>query len=226
MAGLLYFFPELSSIDSATAQAAGVPFAAIHACGIAGGPNGKRGVVVAAEGTKKVGYYPAEQEWARKAGLWLGLYKAARPSPDDLARPVSAGGHPVELADGNTWIVPPAQALPQAFDLDDAGELVAAPTGRYADLAAKAGRIWDAFVAASDAQTPVELSTREALEIAADALAVNYYVGFRDVMFLRLLDTANVREVLRALVDLPAIEEAYKKKLAADTSDSPAGPPA
>ena len=61
---------------------------------------------------------PAAPSGELPAGrFWLGLWKERRPGPEDLKRASMSDGMPLELGDGNHWVVPIADYLPGGFEV-------------------------------------------------------------------------------------------------------------
>lgn len=135
MGGFLYFIPDQVT-RVAELAAWGLDYAFEREAGEftvvgARGPSAAQGTIVAdARAVKRVGYYPAEQDWRRivppmgetpiaeghgtdsgRENCWLGLAKADPPGPEDLIRRDALAGLGVRLLDGREWIVPVARGL-------------------------------------------------------------------------------------------------------------------
>lgn len=220
---------------------------------ITGGPDGQSGVIAACDSrVKRIRYEPDRQTWVAAPPLsaaptapasndthhstWLGWYTADPPTPADLARPKMLAGNPVQLADGNDWIVPLARAwiegqdgeqsgwltvLPQHAGMDERGEW--SPDGvvkRYRRLWELACKYWDAALAADredDKTLAFEFS--ELNESAVLALRTNYYIGRSEVSALGLFETYTAQSVMEALIDMAMVREwlgreSLKKKAA------------
>lgn len=180
------------------------------------GPDGKAGLLVATPAaTGKVLFDPAAQAWRRVPGsdLWVGLPNGATVRPEQLARRERFDGQPVELADGQAWLIPRLvgvlehrpSSVPRRFDLDEAGEPVVTVHERYRDLVERAWPHWLEFVGELGEQPAP--TVKDSLDLAADALALNYRLSrFEAIAVLRLFDTAALTRVRRALIDADAIE--------------------
>ncbi len=177
---------------------------------VRGGPGGIDGSIYST-GHGKTGYFPDCQEWRKVDDWWIGTSKE-RLDPDTLQRDEVIDGHPVTLEDGNAWLVPVARVfpigtcLPESLMLGPNGQVVKEILPCFAAFAKKAETVFEFF------QGEKELLEDEAWEIAVEALAINYHVGRQEVSALRLLTTINVAKVLGAIVDMPTIKEAAKKK--------------
>lgn len=177
----------------------------------------------------RIGFYPAVQTWTKVAAepeLWIGLDRDYPPRPDDLARPRVFPGHPVVLADGQTYQVPVIRSplggrssLPRQLYHDPAGVLILQVRPEHEVLWAASGRVWDAFFEPDSAGT---MTYSEILGHTLAFLGLNYRYGPREQSALRLVDTDNWREVMKAAVDWPAVEAEQKKtEEAAGMSSSP-----
>lgn len=177
------------------------------------GPDKNRGLIVSTSDAR-LGYYPDEQTWECLAAdvLWVGYPTAAPPTPVDLQRRAIVTGHNVELA-GNNWIVPVIRRLDTSSNLPQVpkwadGACTLTIRKEWQALWEKSGRMWDVFAEGS-------ATLQEVLELAVDALAVNYRVDRSLITQLEILDTTNWEGVLRAACDWPVVEallEAQQKK--------------
>jgi hypothetical protein len=184
------------------------------------GPGGLGGLVYSND-DGKTGYYPDSQSWSQAEEIWIGVDRDPI-KPESLLRKEIIGGHSVRLEDGNDWIIPVARAfpsgtrLPEALILGPDGQLISEVLPRFAQFSTDANRVYDAL--AGDG----EMSVVDAWEIAVKALGFNYYIGRREVSLLKLLTTANIIEILKAIIDYPTVMEALKKK-APDAGSMSAG---
>jgi len=155
------------------------------------------------------------------------------PGPADLVRAETLPGHWVRLGDGGDWLIPAArlvrggtllpQALVRAQGAWTRGDVLPA----WRDLWDGACRVWDALygglAAADEAEegedpaapgapaAPVRLTLSDECDLAVRAIAANYRVGPDEVSALSLLTTTTQMEVLKALVDWPALLDLAKK---------------
>lgn len=237
MPGFLYFLPGLQAVNRARVEAAGLGYlfekqGGANTRGAQDGPGGVAGAYFSVPGKGGRG----ESDLQRvEAATWtpipgspasLGVLADALPGPDDLARAELVDGHAVELADGKPWTIPVVRkllggsALPRALAWDgkdwSRGEVLPV----YRKLYAAGQRLFDAF-RGSEGDGPTTLT--EEVETAVTAIAVNYRVGPAEVSALGLLNTRSAGEVLRAMIDIPALEQLRGKAEAAGPSSRPGG---
>jgi len=203
------------------------------------GPDGRGGIVAAAGAADGLGFYPDRQEWTPipgRSGVYIGLpTDEPPPGPADLARGETIAGYPIELGDGNTWIVPVGRMfpegtqLPQALAIGPDGALVRDILPAFAVAGRLADRIWNAirtqYELLDDGEKPTEIDDLEAFEMAVAIVALNYRVAVAEASALRILTTANVRDVLGAFVDWPAWTEAVKKNATPEPEPPDSGSP-
>lgn len=226
-------------------------------CQTADGPAGAGGVVLgdaSLVAPDRCRYQAEAQQWCATdlAGLHCGRWlDAPAPGPEHLARPDQLGGHLVELADRQRWLVPIARgwleedgelrwyvALPQRLERTGGAWQRGSVLPRYARLwqiAEQWEQRWAAGVAAAMAGAgddpagaagellAVELSVSDAADLACEVLAANYRITATEVSLLGLLADATPAAVLDALIDRPTRIAWAKKKYAA-APDSPSTP--
>jgi len=239
MCGFLYYAPgrkDRVSLDDLRSLGLEYAFdAAPSCCGVQGGPDKSNGLVVADSRrtpSHLIRYYRDRQTWRQVPGseAWAGFYTDDPPVPRDLLRPVTLRGHPVELGDGNTWVVPiaramvadgdtlvPVMAVPTISGVDDNGDWTQGDVAaRYRPLWDVACHWWDTKVQAADQDAPVTFA--ESHDAALVALATNYYVGKVEVALRGLFSWHAVTLILDATVDWPVILDFLEKKTLADGS--------
>ena len=259
MAGFLYFLPGAASANAEVLAKAGI--AEVLAGGApetrgvtGGGTGGGSGIIIAPKpshdrlapgqrtGTApRTGYFKDKQEWQEAPGgkYWLGRETAEPVLPADLARPEMLGGHLVNLAADNQWLIPVARAfphgivLPQTLRLGPAGELVGETLPKYIAFSKRAERLWDVMNAESKAIAAGEdpkpdMEVQEQWDIAAEALAINYRIDAVGMSMLGLISigTPVLWAILQAIIDVPTIM-AEAAALAADEKkkNAPVSPP-
>ena len=161
-----------------------------------------------------LGVYLDDQVWEKveepgALAFWLGYAREQKPGPIDLARQETVPGHWVTLGDGDEWIVPVARSfredrvtLPHNMRMGPDGKIVKSLKQEYRDLFDRASPIADEIYN-SGATT---INDEVLFKLAVDGLSVNYRVGIAEVNLLGLLDTQTCLEVLKAMIDLPALE--------------------
>lgn len=203
MAGFLYYLPgEKQRPGDDRLRELGLPYVAgrkLFASDIHQGPDNGSGWLMADQG--RLGEYaarhmPGEQEWQETPdGWWLGYYKAAPPTPDDLAHDQQLAGYDLTMGDGNVW------TLPLVRNVDEAGEPVCMlpaklvrdkatralvpgpPIERYRYLWEATEWAWLAMVSGE------EVDGTRFEETAALLLGSNYAVGAEELVALGLYST-------------------------------------
>lgn len=138
----------------------------------------------------------AEQEWREMpSGLWVGWWKEAFPSQQDLARDEMLRGFSFEMADGLTWRVPkvrdvssvgePECALPSVYVMGADGKLKASdPIQKYQQLWEDTAWCWEAMVAGE------EVDDQQAIETCGKVFSVNYCVAAFELCLLGVFSNA------------------------------------
>ena len=237
MAGLLYYVPKLRGADKGqlkkvgidTQIEAGITFVAI----IGTGPDGGTGGVVVPktprEGGKvpDVGYYPDKQRWEKAPGkeYWIGHETENPPTPADLAREDIISGHQVKLVDGNEWTIPVARVfsggtlLPSALRLGEDGEIEKTILHKFEGFSKRSEALWEqlvniVFVSDEDPDREegedYDITVKDGWEIACEALCLNYAMTQREISFLSLISTDNVKQVLISIVDIPSLDKFFE----------------
>ncbi len=242
MNGFLYFIEGKNTVTKADLEAAGLAYAFDGPFSFreAGTGPGAAGVVVGVG--ENIGFYPDRQTWLPipgSPGVFLGFEIAeTKPKPADLARTEQIDGYVVELADGESWLVPVARCfpegsmLPMAMTIGPDGKVVKEALPKFAAACRDAERLWDFFRSENgmlnEDETVEPLDDSEMFALAAGVLALNYRVGPAEVSALRLLTTKNIKRILWCFVDAPgylavqtarADADAEAKKNDADTPD-------
>jgi len=208
------------------------------------GPDGVEGNVVALDappGTlgQEAGYRPAAgQVWKPRGHRtwWLGWYEGALPRPHELLRADALRGHFVQLGDGEAWLVPIARradlatkqdlgvVLPRHIDFDDDGEPVLRVEDRFAAFSERIEGVWTNFCEWVEDKGGVELDERGWLDAAVQALGFSYHVGRAELGALKALTTANLEDVVAALLDVPTMLAVAKQMVAAKKASAEPAP--
>lgn len=208
------------------------------------GPGGEQGCVLTAG--ERCGYYPDKQHWLRIpdatfpgkqqlkiAGLHVGFWRDARPTPAELqvARPLR--GRAVRLRDEQDWLVPIARAwsdsdgnagwynaLPGVLRLDTDGQWTSGGVDlRYARLWDIACAWWDGLrQQVPDDHGVIRFDFQGAHDAAVEVLSANYRLRRWEAALLGLFDDQfySVSEVLNVLVDMATYLGWAKKNMTAD----------
>lgn len=236
MSGLLYYFRGI--VGKPTQED-------LSSCGLSGcNPKTVRGVeafsdhshgsIFTIEGKTDdkfdIGFYPSKQEWLDipNTKLSIGFDKENKPTPYDFLKEEYLGGHKVKLGDGNEWEIPLARkfqagcVLPKRMFMIEAGKMQKVVVSKYLELQ-KIGEKLEGLIpqALRKNKEDYDLSfidnDEKIFNLCVEILRFNYNLDFREICILGLLETSNMVETLRAVVDVPQIiklvaEELEKKK--------------
>ncbi len=131
---------------------------------------------------------------------------------------------------GGEWLVPVIRlaaggtGLPQTIYLDEAGELASETIARFAPLLEMADKAFASTIGpmfGREVDDADEMTIAEAFEFAVMVLQVNYRIDRAAASLLRLFDTASLRSVMQAAIDLPTIEAAWADMEAAKKKQAP-----
>lgn len=198
------------------------------------GPDGGIGVVISlslSPGAKDgmIGHYPDAQKWTKcnSGKFWIGTQNDSPPTPKDLQRKELLESHPVKLLDNNDWMVPIARkfdsgmALPESLSLTSEGKVVFEILPKYISFSKRGEDVFNdfysSFMAGGDER---RITTwEEELDIATEALALNYKVSKWELAAFKLISTQNISSIFMAIIDGPTVAkvaltnlEAKKKK--------------
>jgi hypothetical protein len=241
-AGITYVEPEFGGASNHTASGPGGLSGVIWSMKM---PDGSPG--------PEPRHQPDKQTWRKHPSgkYWVGIQNDARPTPETLTRgkmvsgvavPAKVrGGAAATLLDGNRWVVPlcvpnilgdlpegetrSRSALPQEFDMDDAGEIIARVRQDFVPLAERCYALFNRYVGyAEDSPNFFKAD----MQLAADLLAVNYRLSlFEAVTVLKLFGDEEYDLVPRAAIEADAIDAAIaeftKKSLASADSATSSG---
>lgn len=197
-------------------------------------PSGGAGILFAdpkrqAEGSVKCDM--DAQEWRKmprpgQSDIYIGYWKDAPPTPEDLARKNQLGGYSIPLADDKRWNIPLVRMfdeaagqlksnLPCYIDLDESGKPVnGQPLAAYAHLWELTAPYAEQMMAEGE---EAEDTTQEDIQNAARTiLQVNYLVDWPELAVARVLTNQQMaHNVVAVAVDWPTYlkwREVSKKK--------------
>lgn len=187
----------------------------------------RRGVLISTEENVLVTYDPQSQTWRKIGPCWIGIrsdYTSESLAKTDHTGAMPAGGYPVTLGDGRTYIIPVALAdtphyqIPWRETLDTAGRIIRDVDPRYESLCRAAAILWDHV--STDAQFSMP---EDDLRIAcATAISVNYRLDLTECLALGLFTSESYQAIVAAILDVPGMEDLLKKKRP-DTPDTACG---
>lgn len=232
MGRLVYFLAGAGTMNAGRAHQLGLGYAldgrGVAYVGMTRGPGGASGVLFGRSETPLTNVEGLR--WAPYPGqsrLHVGWDAGNAPGPGDLARRKQLQGHAVELADGQRWLVPVARhphgdsPLPRRLEWSGSagwapGEVIESRRALWEG----ACRAWDTL--SGQVEEDGALLVSDGAELAVMALSANYRVSQAEVSALGLLDTETSAEVLKALVDWPAIEELMAARSREGNAEGPA----
>lgn len=190
------------------------------------GPGGNAGTVVCGyddelsdEQYKRIGYYPAKQEWVDCGGYWCGTYKGERVTPASIARNARDEGALIELGDGQQWRIPQAlygfgdgeTVMPRKLRLVNGVTVLGAVVDEFADYDAQARAFWREWTTAIDEGRNARYPFDGLVSLVAAGLAVNYRLTAAEAAnVLGLFDQRNIWEAAKATIGWPTVEEMLK----------------
>lgn len=230
MAGFLYFKPNYAQLvtpKQVTDWGLGYAFTSgpsgtqcnIHT------PTGGSGVVFG--DTKRLGdWQPVmdmeNQEWRKipKSDCYVGYWKEARPTPEDLERPNILPGYKMQVGDYE-WTVPLTArfdekrralvtTLPCYIDCNDDGEWIESDVLAVHEHLWEMGRIFrdDVMRRLVDDAAPIDFTLDQLRNAAVGYLQANYVVGQRELTMMRgLTNESTIHAAILAANDLPTFWE-------------------
>lgn len=159
------------------------------------------------------GYNPQQQSWMKAGAYWIGFDTELKPTPDDLQRGKIVEGFPVVLHGNAEWIVPlvrspfttPLAHVPHVAALGSDGSLTTEIDPNYIDAWNASAVAWDVLIGNES------LTFAEIVELCAKFLGVNYRIGLKECLALRLFTNENVRDVLMAVCNRSLLDEVSSK---------------
>lgn len=165
-------------------------------------------------------------------GPLVGLHKTKPYGPKQLARKEVLTGHPVELNDGNQWLIPIARrfdeaavafvpSVPAQLDIDEDGNWTDRGVNeKHKDLWEGAIRFFDEFttsLSGEDDEGGVYLQS-EFFDDASKAIESNYLVSKIEIAMMGLLTDHLAGEVMRVVSGLVEFAAYAQKKSEADSA--------
>lgn len=145
------------------------------------GPQGGPGELFCVSGSReRLGVNKETQTWVEvKGSHWIGFDNSDRPTPKDLQRTKLVSGTPVELGDGNQWVIPAVlvgrNTLPKAYRLIN-GELTLVPLGGYEEITEEATEWFDVMTKMQIGES-VTYKPGDLFRFVAMVLSINYRVS-------------------------------------------------
>ena len=236
MGGFIYAIPKITSINEKILADTGLDKVLKEVVyftreGLI--PQGQQGILIGGRGidSKQLYYKPDEQNWQRSLNekYHIGLYVNEKPGPADLTRKEQIDGYEILLSDGNKWMIPLARAfpagtsLPQSLIMGSDGKLTAELMPKFLAFSKKAEKLWNDFLKIFGLEEgKPEMTIEQAWDMTVEALNFNYHISTDEINILKLIDSKNIWEICKAVIDYPAIEE-YLKKNSAEKQPSDSG---
>ncbi len=187
------------------------------------GPDGNGGCLAAWLTPQQVsdgyghGYFSDQQDWSpavtydglKARRYWIGFWKDADPTPDELARPYRYRGRSCELGDGNNWLFPEPNELPADMIRDDDGSWRFELQRRFHDYSIDCDQ-WLTKLSTSDDAT--QINYHHVADFIERSLRLNYRITSEVVNRLRLFNRDNVAAPMLAVCGATALAEAYEKR--------------
>lgn len=221
------FIPDCLAVTPAVLQGIGCAglFERMHPPAFAdcvSGPAGLRGKLVFSDvkpGASELPpfpYDPALQRWIECDGYWVGVWKDRPATPEYLLREMTIDGHEVILRDGNAWVIPMVEYLPQRITYDrETRQEKQMPFAEDAEFIARANELFAYFIS-DDFQQRVAIEKvvhiENGLAFAAAALAKNYRVNRDLVDALELIGEVEAFAVARIVTGLSLVDELEAQK--------------
>ncbi len=209
MNGFLYFFPDVLSNDLDISK---YDLAHLHGLNLnrgecKSGPGDRPGAI-RSFGTMSCGYYPDRQTWIKAGDIYIGY--ETKPTPQDLLRRDAKGFWCDTLL--GKFIVSPVRFLPRVVSLNNAGEVEYTPKDEYQAVAALAQEVLaETLEYYSQGNMPEDIQAKH-IQLAIEALSVNYIIGRLECNALGILDDESIHKINRAIMDIDALLQMSSKK--------------
>lgn len=159
-------------------------------------------------------YQPDRQDWLPAVAFdglpagryWIGFWKDADPTPDELARAYRYKGRKCQLGDGNGWLFPEPNELPSEMIRDDDGSWKFELQRRFHDYALDCDQ-WLTKLATSDDVTTINYY--DVADFVEKSLRLNYRITSEVVNRLRLFTRDNIATPLLAVCGATALAESH-----------------
>lgn len=173
------------------------------------------------DGGEANGYIPEGQHWIPNDGgrYWVGWQYDRLPSPATLVRKSVLPGKPVELGDGQLWLIPSAMELPQQAKLRN-GQWTWLPESRFEEFVERSQWAFDLVCKWLENPGPVPI---EAVDYAIEVLSMNYRLTPEIVDHLGLITPINLMQILANSTDLKRLVEIQAELKKAEPAVTPSG---
>lgn len=180
---------------------------------IQNGPDGTSGTIKTPKNTnmpfyvevKMVGYYPNSQTWVKCGDIYIGYENDNKPFPEGLQRRKNVTGYFAET-DFGKFIVSPKRFMPSTITMSDNDEITYKPVEECGPTIELLDLVLQDELSTFDGKES-KISISEKYKLAAMALGVNYLVGIPECNALRLVNTDNLIDIVRIVLDIDAIVE-------------------
>lgn len=219
----VYFIPGLSGPASREQlEAAGLGYAfpkgqEFHCAGDSEGPAGM-GALVSAD-AKALRFKKSDVRWEQTEKIFVGIMPSQTPKPAALRNEQSfVDGHAVVLGDKNSWTIPVIRFSDGSTSLPCVLRRQASGSHRY-EVRSEFRKVFqmcdDLVDGVLQGKAPA-FTPDQVAEFSAVVLGINYRISEVEISMLELIDTANIKQVANAVLDVPkmlVLFEEFKKKL-------------
>lgn len=189
------------------------------------GPNGQRGILLAANPCDEQGafYVEDQQDWRDVGSHWIGIDRRYKPTAESLRRRRLVPGIEVELATGGVWVLPiirkpnsetvlPSMPCIPLVQTSGRGVPAARIPERYQGIWELTGRLFNWYFLSVPLTDTKADSASVLYDAAAVCLGVNYRVGPHELDSLECLEDDDVTEIIRAAIDADTVDEIVKAR--------------
>jgi hypothetical protein len=193
--------------------------------GIAEGPDRKQGVMLSWYGVDDMPGPMVQRTWTKLPGkeIWMGV-EAGRPvTPKDLQRKQPTPGYVLPLADGKQWHCPALRNVTHVNRLNALGQYERTVAPEFVDLWEMSQQFAAQFFQAADMlleakrnnlpnATETHFDCEESFDFSCACLGINYRVTPEIVSLLINLSDDDMRNIIKAAIDLPVLLDFNEKK--------------